>query len=107
MSVQIHYLKCWPEPFEACAIGIKTHEVRRQDRMIPYRIGDVLILREFTPNFGEKDDKATERANEGGATAYDGDYTGRELRRVVTCITPGGKFGLPEGVCVMSIRKED
>lgn len=93
-----HYLKCWPEPFDAAAIGIKTHEVRRQDRSIPYRVGDVLMLREFEPNLGEVED------GEQIGKSVDGEYTGREIRVIVTHITKG--FGLPDGVIVMSIRRE-
>ena len=36
-----HDLKCWPEPFAAVASGIKTFEVRVDDR--PYAAGDTLL----------------------------------------------------------------
>ncbi len=94
----IHYVKCWPEPFESASVGIKTHETRRQDRAVPYRVGDTLVLREFEPALGPDPDF------DGGSVA--GEYTGRELVRRVTYITHGGKFGLPAGLVVMSIREE-
>lgn len=79
---QQHDLKCWPEPFEAIIMGHKTHEVRVNDRR--YAVGDVLWLHEYNPNTME--------------------YTGRKTRVAVTYITDGGQWGLPDHLCVMSVR---
>lgn len=79
--MKIHELKTWPEPFEALVDGRKHHEVRTTDRR--FEVGDRLLLREWDPE---------ERA-----------YTGREQSRVVTYATWGGTFGLPFGLCVMSL----
>lgn len=65
MPEKIHYVRCWPEPFEAQWTGIKQFEIRENDR--DYAIGDSLILQEYVPHTGE--------------------YTGRELRRTITYIT--------------------
>lgn len=81
----LHQLKTWPEPFAAVLCGIKTHEIRKQDR--PYAAGDTLWLREWLPDEQR--------------------YTGREVRVVVSCLTNGGEWGLPEGLCAMSIRLTD
>lgn len=77
-----HDLKSWPVQFEAVLAGRKTHEVRVNDR--DYRVGDCLVLAEYFPE-------------------HDG-YSGRRILAEVTHITPGGAFGLPLDLCVMSIR---
>lgn len=42
-----HVLKIWPDSFEAVIDGGKKFEVRVNDR--DYRLGDVLVLREYIP----------------------------------------------------------
>ncbi len=42
-----HYLKTWPQFFEAVARGEKTFEIRRNDRN--FLVGDDLILRKWDP----------------------------------------------------------
>lgn len=79
-----HELKTWPEPFQAVWEGRKTHEVRVNDRPGGFTTEDLLILREWNP---------------GGKV-----YSGRTVFAVPTYITPGGKFGLPDNLVVMSIR---
>lgn len=79
----IHELKTWPEPFVAVRSGMKRHEVRNcSDRR--YALGDILQLREWNPQ--------TET------------YTGQEVFARVTYITAAGTFGLPDNICVMTIR---
>lgn len=80
-----HDLKTWPEPFEALLARFKWHEYRRNDRN--YKVGDVLLLREWVPNDGGR---------------Y-GRYTGRSVRRLVTYVGTG--FGIPDGFCVMSLAE--
>jgi len=80
----IHTLKAWPAAFRAVKNGTKTHEIRVADR--PYAVGDSLLLHEW--------DNVT------------GAYTGYLCLVEVTFITPGGEWGLPDNLCVMSIRKE-
>ncbi len=98
-----HELKTWPHPFRAVWDGSKTHEVRVNDR--DFRVTDLLVLREWDP------------AHRGGGVIHDGGsstsarwadpvprgYTGRKIRVRVTHLTPGGAFGLPPNLCVMSI----
>lgn len=83
-SVTVHELKAHPEPFRLMATGAKRHEVRKADR--PFKVGDVLRLREYVPE--------TEH------------YTGAELLRLVSHITTPGSWGLPEGLCVLSLAGE-
>lgn len=47
----IHCLKSWPAPFAAVWSGVKTFEVRRDDRS--YANGDVLVLQEWDPSTRE------------------------------------------------------
>lgn len=84
--MRTHELKTWPEPFQAILDERKRHEIRVNDR--DFAVGDVLALKEWQI---------------GQDRNY---YTGRELRVVVTYMTPGGAWGLPERLCVMSIEKE-
>lgn len=78
-----HSLKCWPVPFAAIIDGTKTHEIRVNDR--DFKAGDLLRLKEWDPETGE--------------------YTLRIITRRVTYVTNGGQWGLPENLCVMSIRE--
>ena len=49
MKTYFHELKILPEYFEALASGTKTFEIVLNDR--EYKVGDLLILREWTPLF--------------------------------------------------------
>lgn len=81
--VYVHELKTWPEPFEAVVQGLKGYEIRKADR--DFTVGDVLYLREYDPSTKT--------------------YTGRHTFRLVTYMTPGGAFGLPSSLCVMSLGR--
>jgi len=121
-----HNLKILPPYFVAVADGSKPFEVRRNDR--DYQVSDILILQEgnnaediFDPPcipcehcegciFSRSmmacpDYNAYTIAQE----TYDEEvvghwiYTGRELRRTVTYILPGGEFGIDKDFCVLGI----
>jgi hypothetical protein len=81
--MSIHILKTWPDPFHAILDGSKTHEIRKADR--PFAVGDLLHIKEWDPT-SEK-------------------YTGAELSVRVTYITWGREWGIPAGLCVMSITR--
>ncbi|MDP2218500.1 MAG: ASCH/PUA domain-containing protein [Methanolobus sp.] len=75
--MKTHELKILAEFFEPVRNGEKTFELRKDDRA--FRVGDVLILREWDPRTKE--------------------YTGRELRKHVTYLLGG--IGLePNYVCM-------
>lgn len=78
-----HELKTWPSFFNAVMNDIKQFEVRKFDR--PFKIGDVLLLREYNPK--------TES------------YTGAVCTRQISYILNGGQFGIEEGFCVMGMTK--
>jgi hypothetical protein len=101
----IHYFKAHPNPFEAVAIGAKTHEVRRDDRRERPRPGDLVVLREWDPH-GPACGCRDCRGPEGERIGPGGNYTGSELRCRVTHVTLPGTWGLPTDVYVMSVRVE-
>lgn len=75
-----HRLKSWPESFDPVHQGIKTFELRRNDR--GYQPGDILILMEWEPPSG---------------SVGEGRYTGRECRRRVSYVMHGmGSIGIVE-----------
>lgn len=88
----VHELKCWPDVFQAMWDGIKQFEFRKDDR--DYKVGDVLVNKEWLLAPGPIEP----------IEPIAGTYTGRELRLIVTFKLPGGKFGVPDGYCVMSTR---
>lgn len=97
MSAREHELKTWPEPFQAVLDQRKKFEIHVDDR--DFQINDLLILREWQPR---------QHGVRPQAIGLDGSpgYTGREIRARVTYLVPGGRWGLPENLCVMSIFVE-
>lgn len=89
-ETRVHRLKTWPEPFRAVLDGRKSYEIRVNDR--GYMVGDILELAEWDPS------RAHERLNMEHAG-----YTGREVRKRVTYMTPGGQWGLPANLCVLGV----
>lgn len=75
----IHDLKILPEYFEAVLKGVKTFELRKNDRN--FKTEDMLKLREYS----------------------NGQYTGREVLKRVTYILEGGSYGLEEGYVILAI----
>lgn len=95
--MQEHHLKTHPEVFRAVVSGLKTFELRRNDR--GFEIGDLLILDEWDPTIEEP-----YGPGEGGA--YKG-YTGAHFAVYVRYILPGGQFGLDKDYVAMSIEPRD
>ena len=88
----IHQLKTDPEAFDAVASGIKTFEIRKNDRR--YAVGDTLVLC--------RTESTSEDMKAGAALKYTGDI----LQRVVSHILHGPIYGLSEGWVIMSfVRK--
>jgi hypothetical protein len=81
--MKIHELKIYKEYFSLIISGLKSWELRKDDR--DFERGDELVLKE-----------------------YDGKelcYTGRFLHRKVDYVLKGGQFGLEEGYVIMSLSK--
>lgn len=75
-----HELKTWPQYFQRVWDGVKTFEVRKNDR--DFQVGDGVTLHEWNPE--------TET------------YTGRHAITEIRYIMQGG-FGLPQDICVFQI----
>jgi len=90
-----HTLKVWPEFYDAIESGVKTWEFRRDDR--GFRVGDELALEWWDP---------TANCGRGGYEYVDSPYVKhKQLRARVTYILHGGRLGVPEGFCIMSIER--
>lgn len=81
MTSNSHSLKTWPDAFRAVELGEKKAEFLRDDR--GFRVHDQLVLREW--------DQDTET------------YSGSYIAARVTHIAEGGRFGIPDGFCILSI----
>lgn len=89
---RVHHLKSWPEPFAAMEEGRKTFDVRKDDR--GFMVGDVICLHEWDPGLQPYASLDVEP----GETKAD------RLYRKVTYVLYGGRFGLPEGLCVLGVE---
>jgi hypothetical protein len=77
----IHELKCWPLFFGAVRRGVKTFEIRFNDR--DFKEGDILRLCEWDPTTKK--------------------YTGRREERYVTYVLEDSSMGLKPGFIAMGI----
>ncbi len=82
----LHRLDTWPEYFEEVAKGVKTFEVRRNDRN--FQTGDFVELVELKKNERRSDDNQP---------------TGRKLLFRIGYVFQGGQFGLVRGFCAFSL----
>jgi hypothetical protein len=81
MSGQHHYLKTEKEYYQDVERGVKTFELRKNDRN--FQVGDMLFLCETIA----------------------GEHTGNRLPPLeITYILHGGKYGLQEGYCILGIK---
>lgn len=81
MKVQHHYLKTESEYYQEVKRGVKTFELRKNDRN--FMPGDMVYL----------------------AETINGQYTGEELPpKEIIYILHGGKYGLEEGYCIMQLE---
>ena len=71
--MKTHFLKTWPEYFDAVRRGIKDAEIRKDDR--DFEIGDSVVLQEWCP----QSESFTGQQHHMGDISY---------------ILKGGKFGL-------------
>lgn len=100
----VHKLKLFPEYFDAVANGIKTFEIRKNDR--DYKVGDTLRLYEFDPK--EEEFRAKAASNTiSGYFLFSRLSETRTCDAAVTYILTHEDFpdGIPEDYCVMGIRR--
>jgi len=85
--MKVHNVKSWVEYFAMVVAGVKTFELRKNDR--DYKVGDIVELEEFRPHVGT--------------------YTGRKQKIEITYLIDGsdnvGMDGLRRGFCIFSFRK--
>ena len=93
---RVHDLKTWPRSWEDIDAGTKRVDLRLDDR--DFRVGDVLILREFNP-LRNRVDPVTQ-------VETPGLFTGRVCQRRVTHILRGGKYGLATDHVALSLAAE-
>lgn len=89
VAVKVHELKILNEYFVPVLTGKKCFEIRKNDR--DYKVGDVLILREWIPNLVFNGENQA------------GNYTGRKVCRVITYIFNGGNYGVSEDTVILGI----
>lgn len=77
-----HELKTWTTVYPDIAEGLKSFDIRPNDR--DFDVDDVLVLREYDPILGT--------------------YTGRSCVRRVTYVLAGG-FGLRDGYVAMGVER--
>lgn len=82
---RVHYLKTWVVYFELVRSGLKTFEMRKNDRN--FQAGDVLILEEWDP------------VTQG--------YTGRSSRYYIGIVLDDPRFGVAPGWCCLSLLSTD
>ena len=85
-----HTLKIWPEYYDAVENGIKTFEIRKNDR--DFKVGDTIRLREYDPMMETEID--AER------------FTGRNVEVCIVYMLTSMDYptGIPEGYCILGIR---
>lgn len=77
-----HKLKIWPQEYEAILRGLKNWEFRKNDR--DFHRDDILILECYDPHSGY--------------------INVPSLRKKVVYLINGGKYGIPEDYCIMSLE---
>ena len=82
--MEIHELKTWPRYFDLVFRGLKTFEIRKNDRN--FNVGDRLDLMEYNP--------------------VTKNYTGKHCHRYILSIVYGGQFGIEDGYIIMSLSRE-
>lgn len=78
-NMTTHDLKLHPEYYEAVILGVKTFEIRKNDRN--YKVGDKVILHEYYPDSES--------------------YSGRSVEAEITYITD---YGQSDNFVVFSIK---
>ena len=82
-----HRLKTHPKYFQDVRAGLKTFELRKNDR--DYEVGDELVLEEYYPG------------------VFDGGYTGQiERRRIGYILEHASEYGLSDDYCILGFTED-
>lgn len=92
-NVVEHYLKTWPNYWDAVDRGDKPFEVRRDDR--GFQRGDILVLEKWDPRTGHY---LYAPLAEGGQKQI--------LRRRITYVMSGGQLGVESGYVILGLGEE-
>ena len=99
-----HEFKTWPTYFDALDSGIKTAEVRKNDRVVTPQAGEIAMFREWVP------EGSTVRVVHAIGTSSDllpvvnaGHYTGRFTRKLICHVADLTVFGL-DGYVLLSLK---
>ncbi len=84
---QVHRLISFPEYFQATIDKRKTHELRKDEPGLEFRVGDTIVLEETDPKTMFK--------------------TGRTAELVITYVSPSPEPWLLPGYTLMSTRLKD
>ena len=78
----VHLLKMTPDVYVAAGLGLKPWEFRKNDR--DFQVGDILHL-----------------------ACWDGESFTDDppIVRLVVYVLRGGRFGIPDGFCIMTTRR--
>ena len=90
--LNLHELKTDTDVFRAVRDGVKTYELRKNDRN--FAVGDMLLLRE------------TEHTGAEMAAGAPLAYTGRSTARRISHILIGPIYGLAEGWAILSFATD-
>ena len=96
----IHELKCHPEFFAALASGVKTFEIRKNDR--GFKVGDLIALNEFRPDEEPYDLPGGEKPF--SRKAANGSYSGNHLLFEIKYILDNTQL-LPTGYVALSLSR--
>jgi hypothetical protein len=81
--VKQHILKTWLEEFKDIKSGRKPFDFRKNDR--DFQLGDTVISAEYNQHSKK--------------------FTGEKHEARITYLIKGGKFGIPEGYCIMALKE--
>lgn len=95
LKLNIHELKILPIYFEEVVKGNKTFEIRKDDR--DFKIGDILLLKEYDPDKKYLDIKDEETH-----------YSGKKiLKKILYVLKDIPSLGLKEGYVLLGIKELD
>jgi len=97
-----HKLKTWPEYFTAILRGVKTFEIRKNDRN--FKVGDKLTLLEWDTGRDPRCPRHEYILADESCTCKPGRFTGRKHKVKVTYIT---EWDQKPGNVVMAIVSEN